>query len=109
MFVIALRLLFILGMLPKFPQTYRIPARIQAEIDALVSDLDLVLVSKSFVSRPYYRVMRDFTSPLPRFPLVDVKSGISCRDFNKRNHHRSNFKDVYPSNNNYKELSFSWD
>lgn len=37
------------------------------------------------------------------------KSGISCRDFMNRNHHRKDFRSVYPSNYYHEDLPIDWD
>lgn len=98
-------------MIPKTPNSYRIPQPIRFEIIALMSDLDLVFVRKTFVPLPPGKIWSDLTSSR-LCPLLDnqpIKSGISCRDFMERNHHYKNFKNVYPSDNNNAQGSFSWD
>lgn len=112
-------------MIPKTPNSYRVPEPIRSEIKALMSDLDLVFVRKSFVPIPNfgdkgvfvpaYRLKVEsqvvLTSSRPRRFLDNepIKSDSRCRDFMKRNHHYKNFKNVYPSDNNYSQGSFSWD
>lgn len=98
-------------MIPKTSNSYRVPEPIRSEIKALMSDLDLVFVRKSFVPLPAGKLWSDLTSSRS-CPLLDnrlIKSGISCRDFMERNHHYKNFKNVYTSDNNHAQGSFSWD
>lgn len=98
-------------MIPKTPNSYRVPEPIRSEIKALMSDLDLVFVRKFFGSLPAGKIWSDLTSSRPcRFlDNQPIKSDSRCRDFMKRNHHYKNFKNVYPSDNNYTQGSFSWD
>lgn len=96
-------------MIPKTPNSYRVPEHIRSEIKALMSDLDLVFVRKSFVPLPPGKLWSVLTSS--RRALLDnqpIKSGISCRDFMERIHHYKNLKNVYSSDNNNAQGSFDW-
>lgn len=96
--------------MPKTPQSYRIQEPVRSEIIALMADLDLVFVGKRFVLYPQQtcRLLREY-SPLPKVHNKSVKKGISVAVFMNRNHHYKNFKNVYPSDYNYKNFSFDWD
>ena len=98
-------------MIPKTPQSYRIPEPTRSEIIALMKDLDLVFVRKSFAPLVDSKFVRVPLNSSSRRVLLDnhIKSGISCRDFMSRNHHRKDFRNVYTSDYNHAQLSFGWD
>lgn len=98
-------------MIPKTPQSYRISEPIRLEIIALMKDLDLVFVRKSFIPLPDTKFIRVSLTSSCRQALLDnpVKAGISCSAFMNRNHHRKDFKSVYASDYNNSQLSFGWD
>lgn len=96
-------------MIPKTPSSYRIPEPIRSEILALIKDLDLVFVRKSFCPLPEFKYI-PFVSSSPSVFLdkSSLKSVVSCRDFMERNHHRKVFTNVYPSDYYFEELSLGW-
>lgn len=62
-------------MIPKTPQSYRIPEPIRSEIRALVRDLDLVFVCKTFA--PIIPRFGDIGVYVPRYRLnVDVVNHV---------------------------------
>lgn len=82
-------------MLPNNPSSYVIPSSIQFEIDALVRDLDLVLVCKSFAPLPDSRFIHEY-SPLPKLVIKPIEEGrLSAADFYKRNHTYVRKSDYY--------------
>lgn len=87
-------------MIPKTANSYIIPAHIQSEIDALVRDLDLVLVRKSFAPLPDSRFVREYF-PLPKLVETQKNKPLSAADFSKRNHtyvHKADYyKEIRPT------------
>lgn len=91
-------------MIPKTPSSYRIAEPIRSEILALMVDLGLVFVRKSFAPiAPDSRFVHEY-SPLPKLVKSSESKHISCVDFAKRNHiyvHKSNYDKA--------QYSISWD
>lgn len=88
-------------MLPKTPQSYRVSEPQRSEIIALMRDLDLVLVRKSFEPLPP-RIVHEY-SPLPKL-VKPLERRPSPAELYKRNHSH-----VYKSRHDSAQLSFSWD
>lgn len=99
-------------MIPKMPQSYRIPEPVRSEIIALMDDLGLVFVAKSFVRLPDTIRGCYFSGPPPVSvldkPSCEPKRDL-CADFANRNHHFKRFESVYPSDYNFENLSLDWD
>lgn len=91
-------------MIPKTPSSYRISEPIRTEILALMEDLQLVFVRKSFAPIiPDSRFVHEYR-PLPKLVKPCESKRISCADFAKRNHSH-----VHKTNHDKAQYTISWD
>lgn len=79
------------------------------EVAALREDLVLEYRSHRLELVKKFRSKFPDIVSYPRLVSVQASDTNLCQKMCERNHHRKNFRSVYPSDYNYKNLSFDWD